>query len=159
MTEFESLIADFSKKSGLDIAIAKDGSADIEADGIYVTLQPSEERGDVTMFTLPLFNHPADEAMMRKALAMAAHGRGTGGFFLGTEDGAFVLSGTRRLAGYGAEALANDLLALSRATKRVAQSLALAAAGADEEARAAANAQERESGKTDEFCNLDALRV
>ena len=49
---------------------------------------------------------------MRKALSLAAHGLGTGGFYLGISGGMFVLSGSMPLEGASAEDFANKLLLL-----------------------------------------------
>ena len=148
MTVFESLIAEFSEKTGIEIAAGADGS---EADGVFVTAQPREQSGDVVMFALPLYDEPANEAMMRRALELSAHGLGTDGFFLGLADGSFVLSCVRPLEGLGAEDFAVRMLELSRASRRIARDLSYALA---EEVLAAAS-KENESLS----CNLDTLRV
>lgn len=151
MNAFESLIAEFSEKTGLEIVAGADGSVEIEADGVFVTAQPREQSGDVVMFALPLYDEPASEAMMRRALELSAHGLGTDGFFLGLADGSFVLSCVRPLEGLGAEDFAVRMLALSRASRRIARELSGALA---EEVLAAASKENEPLA-----CNLDTLRV
>lgn len=151
MTSFESLIADFSEKSGLEIAAGADGSVDIEADGVFVTVQPREQSGDIVMFALPLYDEPASEAVMRRALELSAHGSGTDGFFLGLADGSFVLSCVRPLEGLGAEDFAVLMLELSRASRRIARELS----GAIADEVLAEFSKEKEHID----CNPDVLRV
>ena len=151
MNVFESLIAGFSEKTGLDISTGADGSVEIEADGVFVTVQPREQSGDIVLFSLPLYDEPASEAMMRRALELSAHGLGTDGFFLGLADGSFVLSCVLPLEGLGAEDFAVRMLELSRTSRRIARELSRAIA---EEVLAETS---KESGP--ESGNLDALRV
>ena len=151
MDLFQTLLAAFSEKTGLDIEPGVDGSVEIEADGVFVTVQNRENQGDIVMFALPLYDVAADETMMRKALELSAHGLGTDGFFLGLADGAFVLSAVQPLEGFGAEDFALKMLALSRASKNVAAALTRAVAESV--------AETVEAEKSSEACNLGALRV
>jgi len=128
MTAFESLMAEFSEKTGASFTPARDGSVSLEADGVYITMQSREARGDVLLFTLPLGDMKPEAATMEKALEIAAHGLGTDGFYLGISGDAFVLSGAMPLEGASAEDLANRLLALAAASEKVEKALARAIA-------------------------------
>ena len=124
MTAFESLIAEFAGKTGMSIAPAHDGSVSLEADGVYITAQSREERGDVLLFSFPAGDMKPEPMTMAKALSLAAHGLGTGGFYLGISGGIFVLSGSMPLEGASAEDFANKLLLLADATLKVEKALA-----------------------------------
>ena len=140
MTAFESLLAEFSEKTGMSFAQARDGSVSLEADGVYMTLQSREARGDVLFFSFPFGDLKPEAATMAKALALAAHGLGTDGFYLGISGDAFVLSGAMPLEGASAEDLANRLLSLAAATGKVEKALARAFA---EYAQAGVEGEER----------------
>ena len=124
MTAFESLIAEFSEKTGEALTPARDGSVSLEADGIYITVQSREARGDAILFSLPIGDMKPEPATMGKALELAAHGQGTDGFYLGISGGAFVLSGSMPVEGASAEDFANRLLSLAAATTKVEKALA-----------------------------------
>ena len=124
MTAFESLIAEFSEKTGEALTPARDGSVSLEADGIYIIVQSREARGDAILFSLPIGDMKPEPATMGKALELAAHGQGTDGFYLGISGGAFVLSGSMPVEGASAEDFANRLLSLAVATAKVEKALA-----------------------------------
>lgn len=128
MTSFESLIAEFSEKTGMQLSPGRDGSVSLEADGIYITVQSREARGDAILFSLPLGDMKPEPATMEKALELAAHGVGTDGFYLGISGGAFVLSGAMPVEGTSAEDFANKLLSLAAATEKVETAMARAIA-------------------------------
>ena len=60
MNAFQTLLAAFSEKTGLNIEPGVDGSVEIEADGVFVTVQNRENQGDIVMFALPLYDVAAD---------------------------------------------------------------------------------------------------
>lgn len=128
MTAFESLIAEFSEKTGAQLSPGHDGSVSFEADGIYITVQSREARGDAFLFSFPMGDMKPEPATMEKALELAAHGLGTDGFYLGISGGAFVLSGAMPVEGASAESFANKLLSLAAATEKVETALARAIA-------------------------------
>ncbi len=123
MTVFESLIAEFSEKTGHALAPEADGSVSLEADGVPITVQSRENRGDMVLFSFPAGDMKPDSATMGKALELAAHGEGTDGFHLGISGGVLVLSGTMPLHGTSAENMAAKLLSLAAATTRVGTAL------------------------------------
>jgi len=128
MNSFEALISDFAEKTGLSLQSVKDGSVDLVVDGVDVSVQYRQAKDDCVMFTLPLDDTEPDDRMVRRALEISANGAGTGGHFLGIKEGMFVLSSVAQLGGFSAEEFAERLLALAAATRRVAETLALAVA-------------------------------
>ena len=50
MNQFESLIADFAKMTGLPLSPDARGGCALQADGIFITLQYRAEAGDVAVF-------------------------------------------------------------------------------------------------------------
>lgn len=123
MTAFESLIAEFAEKTGHQFAPSADGSVSLEADGVLITVQSREDRGDVVLFAFPVGDMKPEPATMQKALELGAHGAGTDGFYLGISAEAFVLSGVMPLDGVSAENLAMKLLSLAAASKNVSSAL------------------------------------
>ena len=152
MTAFESLIAEFSEKTGVALPLAKDGSVSLDVDGVYITVLSREAKGDVLLFSFPLGDMKPDPATMEKALTLAAHGSGTDGFHLGISDGVFVLSGATPVDGASAEDFANRILSLSAATAKVGRALA----GALAEYAEAAALREKNSGASR---NLSLIHV
>ncbi len=152
MTSFESLIADFSGKTGLPLTTGRDGSVSLETDGIYITVQSRPDRNDILLFCFPAGDQKPEPATMEKALELAAHGLGTGGFHLGISAGAFVLSGSMPLDGASAENLGEKLISLAEAAGKVAS--AFAHAIADSVEAETENRKIRDSG-----CNLSILQV
>lgn len=150
MKMFESLIAEFSEKTGQELAPAADGSVSIEADGVLITVQGREERGDAVMFAFPAGDMKPEPATMARALELGAHGAGTDGFYLGIAGGEFVLSGVLPLEGASAEDFATRLLALAAASAKVASAMARALAE-----YAGGGAEETSGGA----CNLSMLQV
>ena len=128
MNSFETLISDFTEKTGLSQLSVKDGSVDLVVDGLDVSVQYRQAKDDCVMFTLPLDDTEPDDRMMRRALEISANGAGTGGHFLGIKEGMFVLSSVARLGGFSAEDFAERLLALAAATRSVAEALVSAVA-------------------------------
>ena len=158
MTAFDSLIAEFSEKTGVQLSARPegsphhDGSVSIEADGIYITVQCREARGDAILFSFPLGDMKPEPATMEKALELNAHGLGTDGFYLGISSGAFVLSGAMPVEGTSAEDFAKMLLSLAAATVKVETALA----------RAIADYAEAEVGREESSAiagNLSVLHV
>ena len=124
----EELLREFSEKSGVDIELDEGGAASLTVDGVGVTAQFRAQTGDVVVFTLPLDDLQVEEPMMRRGLELSAHGIGTDGFYLGLQEGAFVLSGVMPLEGLGAEEFARALLRLAAASRSVASALLQAVA-------------------------------
>ena len=128
MGSFETLISEFSEKTGLALQLGKNGSVDLVVDGLDVSVQYRPDRDDCVMFTLPLYDTEPEPCMMRRALELAANGAGTDGHFLGIKEGMFVLSSVVKIDGLSAEGFAERLISLANMTSRVAESLASAVA-------------------------------
>ena len=153
MTSFESLIADFSQMTGLDLAPDERAGCMLETDGIFITMQYRAESDDVVLFapvTDPGAAARPSKAMLERALSLAYDGRGTSGAFLGLFNGELILSVHLPMQGLDAAALAARLTAFADAAVSVRAEIA-AAAGGDEDDEIAAEG--------DGECNLFACRV
>ena len=93
MTPFESLIAEFAKKTGLPLEADTQESCSLETEDLVITLQYRRERDDVVLFA-PV-SEPGEELppeTLRAALELACNGKGTRGNYLGLFAGTLLLS-------------------------------------------------------------------
>ena len=135
MTSFESLIADFSQKTGLGLVPDERAGCILETDGIFITLQHRAESDDVVVFapvTDPEAAARPTRAMLERALSLAYDGRGTYGAFLGLFDGELILSVHLPMQGLDAETLAARLTAFADAAVSVRAEVAAAAVGGED---------------------------
>ncbi len=144
MNAFETLMADFAEKTGVELGKPGADSFDVEADGVFVSAQYRADRDDCVIFTLPLEDAEPDGPMLRRALELAANGAGTDGHFLGLREGMFMLSAVLPLAGLSADDFGRRILMLAAASKRVADELSRASAEGD--GSAADSAQDSKGG-------------
>ena len=128
MNAFETLVADFAEKTGVEPGKLGADNFDVEADGVVVSAQYRAERDDCVIFSLPLEDAQPDGPMLRRALELAANGAGTDGHFLGLREGMFMLSAVLPLAGLSADDFGRRILMLAAASKRVADELSRASA-------------------------------
>ena len=129
MTPFESLIAEFAKKTGLPLKVDGLESCSLETEGLVITLQYRRERDDVALFA-PV-SEPGEELppeTFRAALELACNGKGTRGNYLGLFAGTFLLSRFIPFDGLTADALGDRVLAFSAAALAVRAALAAPAA-------------------------------
>ncbi len=152
MHPFTILSKQFAELVGLPPPEEDSDCLDLEVDSRWVTVQYRQETDDVVLFTLPLADQLPEPPMLRRALELAANGRGTDGHFLGIQDNAFLLSATLPMENLTAEELAARLLRLAKASQSVAQ--ALLAAVAEDIAQTQENASQSE-----EMRNLSTIRV
>lgn len=129
MNQFESLIADFAKMTGLPLAPdARNGCA-LETDGLVITIQYRAEADDIVIFA-PVTDPEAPErptkAMLEKALALAHDGTYTAGATLGLFDGELILSVHLPMQGLDAETLGAKLSAFADAAISVRAEIAAA---------------------------------
>jgi len=125
MTPFESLIAELAETTGLPLQTDAHDACTLETDGILLTLQHRRERGDVVLFapvTEPDVDLPPET--LRRALALACHGEGTRGAFLGIFEDTLLLSAVLPLEGLDTETLAARLLAFADSAADVRAALA-----------------------------------
>ena len=125
MTPFESLIAEFAKKTGLPLKVDGLESCSLETEGLVITLQYRRERDDVALFA-PV-SEPGEELppeTFRAALELACNGKGTRGNYLGLFAGTFLLSSFIPFDGLTADALGDRVLAFSAAALAVRAALA-----------------------------------
>ena len=90
MTPFESLMADFSRMTGLGLELDERAGCVLETDGIFITVQYRAEFDDVVAFapvTDPGAAARPSKAMLERALSLAYDGRGTCGASLRLFDG------------------------------------------------------------------------
>ena len=144
MNAFETLVADFAEKTGVEPGKLGADNFDVEADGVVVSAQYRAERDDCVIFSLPLEDAQPDGPMLRRALELAADGAGTGGHFLGLREGMFMLSAVLPLEGLSADDFGRRILMLAAASKRVADELSRASAEGD--GSAADSAQDSKGG-------------
>ena len=118
MNQFESLIADFAKMTGLPLSPDERGGCALETDGLFITVQYRAEAGDIVIFA-PVTDPEAPErptkAMLEKALALAHDGTCTAGATLGLFDGELILSVHLPMQGLDAETLGVKLAAFADA--------------------------------------------
>ena len=125
MTPFESLIAEFAKKTGLPLKVDGLESCSLETEGLVITLQYRRERDDVALFA-PV-SEPGEELppeTFRAALELACNGKGTRGNYLGLFAGTFLLSRFIPFDGLTADALGDRVLAFSAAALAARAALA-----------------------------------
>ena len=128
MNAFETLVADFAEKTGVEPGKPGADSFDVVADGVAVSAQYRADRDDCVIFSLPLEDAQPDGPMLRRALELAANGASTDGHFLGLREGMFLLSAVLPLAGLSADDFGRRILMLAAASKRVADELSRASA-------------------------------
>lgn len=128
MNSFETLLAEFTEKTGVTPESSGANSIDVVADDVLVSAQHRPESDDCVIFTLPVEDRELDDHMLRRALELAAHGIGTHGHFLGIAKGMLVLSAVLPLNGLSAEDFGVRLLELAAASRSVAESLGRALA-------------------------------
>ena len=118
MNQFESLIADFAKMTGLPLSPDERGGCALETDGLVITIQYRAEVDDIVIFA-PVTDPEAPErptkAMLEKALALAHDGTYTAGATLGLFDGELILSVHLPMQGLDAETLGVKLAAFADA--------------------------------------------
>ena len=133
MNQFESLIADFAKMTGLPLSPDERGGCALETDGLFITIQYRAEAGDIVIFA-PVTDPEAPErptkAMLEKALSLAYVGKGTSGASLGLFDGELILSVHIPMQGLDAETLGAKLSAFADAAISVRAEIAAAAVSA-----------------------------
>lgn len=136
MNAFESLIADFSKMTGLPLAPDERGGCALETDGIFITIQYRAAADDVVIFapvTDPEAAERPSKAMLEKALSLAHDDRGTAGATLGLFDGELILTVHLQMEGLDAESFGVKLSAFADAAVSVRAEIAAAEAdGGDE---------------------------
>lgn len=129
MNQFESLIADFAKMTGLPLSPDERGGCALEADGLVITIQYRAEADDIVIFA-PVTDPEAPErptkAMLEKALALAHDGTYTAGATLGLFDGELILSVRLPMQGLDAETLGVKLSAFADAAISVRAEIAAA---------------------------------
>ena len=140
MTPFESLIAEFAKKTGLPLEADAQESCSLETEDLVITLQYRRERDDVAIFA-PVSEPGADlpSETFRTALTLACNGEGTRGNFLGLFGDALILSAFVPFEGLTAATLGDRVLAFADAA--LAVRAALAAPAAEQAAGGASSAE------------------
>lgn len=131
MNAFESLIADFSKMTGLPLAPDERGGCALETDGIFITIQYRAAADDVVIFapvTDPEAAERPSKAMLEKALSLANDGKFTAGATLGLFDGELILSVHLPMEGLDAESFGVKLAAFADAAVSVRAEIAAATA-------------------------------
>ena len=134
MNQFESLIADFAKMTGLPLSPDARGGCALETDGLFITIQYRAAADDIVIFA-PVTDPEAPErptkAMLEKALALAHDGTYTAGATLGLFDGELILSVRIPMQGLDAETLGAKLSVFADAAISVRAEIAAAAVSAD----------------------------
>ena len=134
MNQFESLIADFAKMTGLPLSLDERGGCALETDGLFITIQYRAAADDIVIFA-PVTDPEAPErptkAMLEKALALAHDGTYTAGATLGLFDGELILSVRIPMQGLDAETLGAKLSVFADAAISVRAEIAAAAVSAD----------------------------
>ncbi len=114
MTQFELLAGEFGEASGIEVAVENGESFNLLTDGLVITVQYRFDADDVAIFSAVSDpDREVDGKMMKKALELAAFGKGTGSRNLGLFNGAIFLSETMPLQGLDAETLASRILAFA----------------------------------------------
>ena len=129
MTPFESLIAEFARKTGLPLEVDGRESCSLETEDLVVTLQYRRERDDVALFA-PVTESGGELASetLRTALRLACNGKGTRGNYLGLFEDTLLLSAFVPFEGLTAAALGDRVLAFADAALAVRDALAASAA-------------------------------
>lgn len=133
MNSFESLMADFSAKTGLDLVPDERQGCFLENEGIVITIQYRQEADEIVIFapvTDPDSGTAPTKAMYEKALSLSYDGKGTSGASLGLFDGNLILSVHLPMEGLDASALGTKLLAFSDAAVSARAEIASAGNGA-----------------------------
>lgn len=133
MNSFESLIADFSAQTGLNLVPDERQGCFLENEGIVITIQYLQEADEVVIFapvTDPDSGTTLTKAMYEKALSLSYDGRGTSGASLGLFDDNLILSVHLPMEGLDASALGTKLLAFTDAAVSVRAEIASADNGA-----------------------------
>ena len=129
MNQFESLIADFAKITGLPLSPDERGGCVLETDGFLITIQHRPATDDIVFFA-PVTDPDAPErpskAMLEKALSLAYDGQYTAGATLGLFDGELILSVRLPLQGLDAKSFATKLTAFAEAALSVRAEIAAA---------------------------------
>lgn len=134
MNAFESLIADFSKMTGLPLSPDERGGCALETDGIFITIQYRAAADDVVIFapvTDPEAAERPSKAMLEKALSLAHDGKFTAGATLGLFDGELILSVPLPMEGLDAESFGVKLAAFADAAVSVRAEIAAATVAGD----------------------------
>lgn len=129
MTQFETLIAELAKGTGLALEVDARESCALETEGLVVTMQYRREHDDVAFFapvTEP--GAPLTSETMRAALELACNGEGTRGNFLGLFEDALLMSAFVPLQGLDADALGARVLSFADSALAVRDSLAASGA-------------------------------
>jgi hypothetical protein len=129
MTPFESLIAEFARKTGLPLEVDGRESCSLETEDLVVTLQYRRDRDDVALFA-PVAESGEELApeTLRAALRLACNGKGTRGNYLGLFEDTLLLSAFVPFEGLTAAALGDRVLAFADAALAVRDALAASAA-------------------------------
>ena len=133
MNPYESLIADFSAKTGLNLVPDERQGCFLETEGIIITIQYRQEADDVVIFapvTDPDSGTTLTKAMCEKALSLSYDGMGTSGAFLGLIEGNLILSVHLPMEGLDASALVVKLMAFADAAVFARAEIAAAGKGA-----------------------------
>lgn len=134
MNSFESLIADFSAKTGLNLVPDERQGCFLETDGLIVTIQYRQEADDVVIFapvTDPDSGTTLTKAMYEKALSLSYDGKGTSGASLGLVAGNLILSVHLPMQGLDADSFGVKLSLFADAAVSVRAEIAAAAAADD----------------------------
>ncbi len=122
MTSFEELITQFSRESGINVAIDDGNSITLESEGIVVTARYDKENGMLTIFA-PVTDMFMSDALtvpvLRAALKLSFNGAGTFGNFLGLVENTLWLSNSYPLSGLDAESFAGHLIDMQSAAAAV----------------------------------------
>ena len=122
---FSALIGEFAHETGLELEIDDKGSCSVITGETVVTIQYREETDDVALFSA--VTAPEDmmpPAVMRKALELACHGKGTRGNFLGLFGDVIIVSRFMPMDGLTAKTLGATLVAFADAAAEIADALA-----------------------------------
>ena len=147
---FRTLIEEFAHETGLGLEIDDKGSCSVITGETVVTIQYREETDDVALFSA--VTAPEDvmpPAVMRKALELACHGKGTHGNYLGLFGDTIVVSRFMPMDGLTTKALGATLVAFADTAAEIADALSVARQQGAPEA-------ERGDGFAS---NLDTIRV
>lgn len=122
MNDFEQVISNLAKESGLPLEIDNKNSVTLEYDDIFITLQWRADFNDIFIFapiTDPEKISYLSEPVLRSALKLSFGGFGTSGNFLGIVDESLVLSTAIGLKDLNAEQLAEYIFSFANAAESV----------------------------------------
>ena len=124
---FAALIGEFARETGLGLEIDDKVSCSVITGETVVTIQYREETDDVALFSAVTAPEDAmSPAVMRKALELACHGKGTHGNFLGLFGDAIVVSRFMPVEGLTSKALGATLVTFADAAAAIADALSVA---------------------------------